>query len=500
MLADINTTRNKEKYPNFTSRIPKGIFSSPKEIPHLRCAICDRRMLSKGEVTSMSYGYRPLSPAELITQVKKETDNRLPHGVRFVRELLNSRGLNGLKKFYFENMDKTIDVSSEKIDRQIHKVLTQMMKIISKSPKKEERLPIPRIMKNINKRKSDLPKETEEFVDILSNYTATFPNLTIKQIIDNPTLYNYHSMFLNQQQSIHNEKNRQVRDNLRKISEKMPAGMKESLADLTDTAISISHNKSLSDELRRYKIASVYSEFLGGMKEGFVKRRIEKQINSIDLAHASGDYIFCRLHNTKDIDDQKIIDFIINPLKNTFEHVQLDSEGGTKDIENGIYLCTHCNQERGNMPYPDIIRVYPESPRNIQKQVSRLTTFIKKGALVGYETYPQGIKKTLKDFAGIDINIDRFLRDQKSILEKRLADNKETLVKVKALKIATELKRDNYVRQMEESGLKTNIFWKFAKTQSIISKYEKQIVEIQSHIYSDKTLLESMKQDLSKKN
>ena len=82
-----------------------------------------------------------------------------------------------------------------------------------------------------------------------------------------------------------------------------------------------------------------------------------------------------------------------------------------------IYMCANCNNGRSNRPYTIIEKVNHDFLGNIQKQISRIGSYITAGKInnrdYNYEYYPAKIKKRIKEYMDKDINIDTFLRNQK---------------------------------------------------------------------------------------
>ena len=59
---------------------------------------------------------------------------------------------------------------------------------------------------------------------------------------------------------------------------------------------------------------------------------------------------------------------LVKELQATWEHAKAKSNGGSNSINNLLVLCSKCNAERANLPYPFILRIHPDIAQNVQKQ------------------------------------------------------------------------------------------------------------------------------------
>jgi len=406
---DINNYKNNNI--TFKSRIPKGIFYDAKDIPRLRCAKCGKFMMSRNEEHILMYGIPLPSKEKIIDSIPKDLKQKAPYGYNFIWTEMVKNGTRYINKLFNQNKNTIIEGQSIKQSKQIKEILKFLKSHFESTPI----LPANKIIKNLENKKSQYPKETAEFIDILFNYTKKYPKRSLTEILTDKKLYAHHdNLRLNQA--------KEYKISLKKHSFKMFKTIKnlpneeiEKLENLNETAYKIAEHKSISDKLRYYLIRYVYEDFLKNISDKKTKKSLEKQINLMPLAHASGDYIFCKAAKIKKINDKNIIKFINNPIRNTFEHVDLKSQGGSNDVSNGIYMCGYCNHERNNIPYPFLMKIFPDFIKNTHNQIIRLGTFIKKGTLIGYDTYPQNIKNTIKKVSGKDVKIEKFLKEQKKL-------------------------------------------------------------------------------------
>ena len=409
MLINTFTSQNCNSGLNYTSRLPKGVFYDAKDIPRLRCAKCNHHMISKAEQSAILYETESVSNEDIMKKIPSKQKKAMPEAVKYVWNVLKEKGIKGVTKLFFGyKIGETIAEKTEAENKQIHEVLESAYNTyigISRKP-----LPTKKVIKNLAKFREELPKENQELVDIITNYTKIYPNDSLAQIMRNKELYRYHDNIANAKMRLFNVPYAEHMEKMDKLAEKLPEEQKNKLLELNDSVSSIVRNKSTSERLKRELISEHYAELVDNISNKNIQRSLVSQINKMPLAEVTGDYLFCKLHRSKPTNTEDVVEFIVQPRKNTFEHVHARSKGGKDDVGNGIYMCRICNNERADHPYPTMMRVFPEFKDNIQKQVSRLGTFIKRGSLIGYDTYPQDIKSTMKEVSGEDISIKSFLK------------------------------------------------------------------------------------------
>ncbi|MDD3436912.1 MAG: hypothetical protein PHC64_07170 [Candidatus Gastranaerophilales bacterium] len=90
---------------------------------------------------------------------------------------------------------------------------------------------------------------------------------------------------------------------------------------------------------------------------------------------------------------------LILPAVSTFEHVRPKSDGGSKELRNGLAECFGCNNARGGMPLEQWVKLHPEMEDNYQYYIDTIISLINSNTLHMRENlhhYPRLIAETLR--------------------------------------------------------------------------------------------------------
>lgn len=97
---------------------------------------------------------------------------------------------------------------------------------------------------------------------------------------------------------------------------------------------------------------------------------------------------------------------LIQKRQATIEHIKPRGDGGADNVLNYALECAECNWERGNNSMLTQIEKNPKMPENVQKQINKIISLIKRGETQLGEKYLEGIKEAFCRESGGVIDLD----------------------------------------------------------------------------------------------
>ena len=160
--------------------------------------------------------------------------------------------------------------------------------------------------------------------------------------------------------------------------------------------------------------------------KGFVE--LSKQIPEKDIVEKMIKILKTLPNSTNDVDsyvvkysqrgNREIGQRLISPSLPSLDHIKVASKSGENEFYNLLVTCQKCNFERSNTPYSEWIKIHPEIPKHVQKNIDRIIKEINSGKLKNFDNYPKEIQKTLyKESKG------KIKLDISSLETKRLSSN-----------------------------------------------------------------------------
>jgi hypothetical protein len=97
---------------------------------------------------------------------------------------------------------------------------------------------------------------------------------------------------------------------------------------------------------------------------------------------------------------KELIERFISPAKATIEHIiplsPLQGDPKGRDLlTNYLIESAGVNNRRGSIPFWDLDKLYPDMPKNSQKNIDRIIELLNAGKLPGYGYYPKAMKQVL---------------------------------------------------------------------------------------------------------
>lgn len=382
---------------NFGYRLPKGLFNDVRNIPNMRCVICNKKMLTSNEVERIvkSFGLSAVKTLKSPDfQMFKSTDI-----YAHLYELAKKHPAKPLTTLMEKNKP-SLHISN--------KLFSTIYLIADK-----QNLPAGVSIKKIKKYYNLISPQNQKIINELDKYAEKYPDLTFAEIFNKNRIYNYH---LNKYiTSIKNNRinSKKLMYRIRKTANRLPVQEEQEVLQILQKLNKILLNYySKSDEATNYII---YSSFYTLAHTSMYKNTIDKiRKNAIKLPRKKRDIhafvVHCVENNT---DDKSMFKFILQDALSSFEHIQLKSKSGSRDKHNGLYDHRHCNNEGGNINLEMRINKDTSIAQHITNQCNKILTLLRTGHLEGYDSFPQ-IQDTLKTQTKglVTINLKRFYTEK----------------------------------------------------------------------------------------
>lgn len=441
-------SQNVSLKPSFGYRLPNDTFEDIRDIPKLHCAICGEAMLTQDDLNEFLLGFRPNSKRALNSKAISQYKDTNAYII--LKELSEKSPNKRLNKIVKEAEDKKI---FEKLDKDTIKDIKKIVKI-------SENLSIraPQAIKRFEKIRPMLGKEKNEVLDMLEIYSLKYPDESFSEIIQRPEVFKYHYNLKEKNEKAISLKKIKTLKKIKELSDTMSISDKRKVQVANNNAIEKINNVYLKTDIKQFLIEDIYTNLVKECTDKKTARKILKESKKLPYKNDEANKLIvdCAKAN---YDDHTILKIIAEDALSTFEHIKAKSKNGEDIKSNGIALHKHCNQERSNIPYPIFLKYKPEMKSNIQKQISKIITFINRDKLKEYDSYPIEVKETLIQETNnkIKINIKKYINykalQSQNKLDRALASLEENKKKYdiadKKLK-ETEKELEKIMQQVRE--------------------------------------------------
>ena len=402
--------KKRESQPSFGYNLPKHPVSDIREISHLTCACCGDTMIRPSKFNEFIQHFAANSKRaleNLSLEKYKETE-----AYKFLKGLAETNPRKTIRNL-MEMDDNKIKVQSLNQDEQLalSEILTAAEGVT---------LPAPKVMKIFKKYYDHFSDNTRALLDVMDKYSQSNPYKTFVEIFHNPEIIKTH------QESLEKFNKRSVMDRVSVFRELQSLhGFKPEdrkyLQQVNSNALAVFNSDYYQPHIKKAMVDNLYDNFTSSLEDENLRGNISQIIKGFSYEEPYVDKFI--LDSVKsDKSDMDIVKSISEELLATFEHVQLKSKDGTRAKANGIVLCKKCNSERSNVSYPLFLKFHPEMVENMQKQINRVVSFITNRKLIGYDSYPIDIKRTLLNNSDniLRINVRKFLKFHKQRAMKKL--------------------------------------------------------------------------------
>lgn len=408
-INNTNTNANNTHQPHFTA-LPKKAVSDIRNISHLPCACCGNTMINPIHFNEYLKFFIPNSKRALENQSLDKY--RSTQGFSF---LSNLSALNPKK-----NMRDIISLDS--VQTQIRNlppnIQIEVNEILSCSDKVTKNSAM--VMKKLSKYYNNFSDGTKKLLDVMEGYSSRYPYKTFFEIFNTPEIAQYHkeSMEAIKKQSLSSSINvfRQLQS-LKGLNFQD----KKQVQEINANVLAILNSDNYRPVIHKALVTNLYENWASNLANPSLHDDIMNIIKDIPYDNNYPNVFISNCVNNK-LTDLDIVKTISEELLATFEHILPKSQNGENIISNGIVLCRKCNKERSDLPYSFFLKFHPEMINNMQKQINKVISFIKNGKLIGYDSYPVDVKKTLlaQSDNKIKINIRKFLYHYDDVASKKL--------------------------------------------------------------------------------
>lgn len=461
---------------NFTGRLPDKVYTEIRDIPGLKCAFCDKDMLTNEQIKIFIKSFAAAS--------KNALENRT------MEPFWNTEAFNFLKQLSAKTPQKSISaiLNSPENAEKIKKLDPQFQFEVTQTALKAEAVTVkaPKVLQKLDKFYNNFSDETKEVINLLEIYSLKYPQNTFAEIFNKPEVQKYHSklyeLYLNQ----NSLQKRTVFKQLRDLSPELSTKEIRALQNTNSNVLSILNNEYCKPHIKKLLVEDLYKNFASQSSNKDIESKIMHIIKDLPYNVSPEDKFVneCVKNKSSDID---IVSMLVKELQATWEHAKAKSNGGSNSINNLLVLCSKCNAERANLPYPFILRIHPDIAQNVQKQINKIISFIIHGKLAGHEEYPIGIKNTVLTETNNIINLDikKYLKFREDKASKKLEKAQAALAgdEVKCKKAAEEI---------------SEIDTKLDELMSQIRKLKKQRHIIQKHLEENTASKQANEADVNK--
>ncbi|CDE88180.1 TPA: HNH endonuclease [Candidatus Gastranaerophilales bacterium HUM_20] len=465
-----------ENKQTFTGRLPDRVFSEIRDIPKLGCAFCECDMLTNEQVKVFLKSF--------VASAKNALNNKA------LEPFVNTEAYNIVKELSGKYPGKSVhEVLSIPENTQIIKKLTPHQQLdVTRIALASDKVSVkaPKVMQKLDKYFENFSDETKQVINLMEIYSIKYPQNTFAEIFNKPEVVKYHSklyeLYINQ----NSLQKRNIFKQLRDLSPELSAKDIKALQNTNSNVLSILNNEYCKPHIKKLLVEDMYKNFASQSSNKDIEPKIMNIIKELPYSVSPEDKFVndCVKNKSTDID---IISQIVKELQATWEHAKAKSNGGSNSIDNLLVLCSKCNAERANLPYPFLMRIHPNIKENVQKQINKIISYLIHGKLKGHEDYPIGIKKTMLTETNNMINLDisKYLK----IREERAA---KQLEKAQAALLGDEIKCNNAGAEIAEIDSKLD------ELMSQLRKLKKQRHIIEKHFEESTASKEVNETDVKK--
>jgi len=442
---------------------------SVKAISGINCAKCGKKMLSRPEKEDF-YSKVTITSSEFLQT--PEFANANPKIQKAFISMAEAYPDIPLFTIYGENKAKPAVKglkSAEKIE--LYKIILNANQEL-KEPKE-----VIKHLVALKKNFPEMPKHFADFIDLASRYSKQYPNAGLIEIFKKPEIIEIHRKLAADSTMKMKKKIDKTLENIEKLGKKLPAEEREKLERLNQIYIAQNRTNSEIKSLPRTgRLYRSYNHFIQGIKDKNLAEKIRKELNKFPqekfldvhhfIMHLQTEEMQDKLltlavkqgldkwHSgidinkiqekikVKELSDKNIVDYIVDSISSTFEHMVPAKDGGSNLEHNGLFFCTDCNFERKTLSYQSMVQLFPDFAKNINAQIQQIIALIKDGQLPEYveqDTLVK-IKETLKKLTTgqVIVDIKDYLDFRKNSVEAQFKEASEQLQTAKEKSLSDE--------------------------------------------------------------
>lgn len=418
--------------PNFTGRLPNKVYTEIRDIPGLRCAFCDKEMLTNEQVK--------LFLKSFAAAAKNALENKT------MEPFWNTEAFDFLNRLSAKMLQKSISaiLNVPENAEKIKNLNPQFQFEVTQAALTAEKVTVkaPKVMQKFDKFYNNFSDDTKEVINMLEIYSLKYPQNTFAEIFNKPEVQKYHSKLYELYLKQNSMQKRTVFKRLRDLSPELSSKDIRALQNTNSNVLSILNNEYYKPHIKKLLVEDLYNNFAEQSSNKDIRPKLMSIIKDLPYTVSPEDKFVndCVKNKNSDMD---IVSLLVKELQATWEHAKAKSNGGSNNINNLLVLCSKCNAERANLPYPFLLRIHPDIAQNVQKQINKIISFIIHGKLAGYEDYPVGIKQTMLNETNNIINLDirKYLKFREDKASKKLEKAQAALAgdEIKCKKAAEEI-------------------------------------------------------------
>ena len=400
---------NQQNNTNFKSAYTKS-YQSIKAIKGTTCACCGKEMIDAIDITkAFSAVSKPLSKMLLSGKFNSWSDKLpiLSTLVKFAQKFPN----DSFDKIFISSHENFKELSSAILatlpdndptasHRDLLNVRDQLINDF-----RSELKPARTTLKRFKTFRDKLKDKEKEIFDLLEYYADLNPRATLKEIINDPKILNFHKD-IHIKHRIKNERIRNLHFNrIDKMIAKENPDAVEFFAEVRERGMQILL-RDFDPEANLPNLKNLYKEALKQNGCERITNRVMDELKQMPIENIIADSFF-GYAALKQLNDGEILEELLIPSYKTFEHIKARSTGGEDKAENGILLCKKCNFARSSIDYREFLEYHPYMPYHTQKQILQISDAILKGRVDGTSRYwPFQVATTLRENSGEKLNPD----------------------------------------------------------------------------------------------
>lgn len=431
-MNKFNPTKQISFEPSFASRLPNRVYYNVKNIPNLRCASCDEVMLTYKEIQEIEKSFN--LPAKEIFDSGLLSDYEDSEVYKFI--------LSWAKRYPKRTIDGILAIPD--VQREINALKSSERKKMSQIAKisRQQYLCSSKFVKKLEKYSGAFKDEKKELYNCLKYYANKYPQNTFSEIFQKPEVHEFHLQAKKHERAMYSAVVNNVFYKVNQMAESFDNHDYNLYIQAVDASNAVLNKHDYDSKTKKQYVLYRYYIKLKGCHNQKLVKKIMRHLNNLPETSSAHDAIIA-----KQVTDKELLKVFLNGLQISYDHVKAKIYKGDDLQGNGIYLCRHCNNKRGSLSYPFLFHKNPDMPKFIQKQVSRLISFITHKKLKGYDYYPLNIKETLFEESKkrLNLNIDNYLKFQKANSNILLENAQKGCDKISSDLCPTELDYDEFI-------------------------------------------------------
>lgn len=296
----------------------------------------------------------------------------------------------------------------------------------------------------INSSSIQLDKDVFKLLQI---YAQKYPRKTFSEIFHLPDVYKHHKqkkyLLRAENYATHNYHFQNIANLVKKHDEEYFAEIQQQAKEIL--------TKKLDDNVKRIELKELYYKALKQKGCLNLLDKVMKEIDGLPMTLANADSFLVYFADKK-FNDGFLLNAVIENHTSTFEHLFASSKGGADNINNGVVLCQHCNETRGNGSYERLIKAYPKAPINFHRQMLHVIKNIEAGNLPKiFDSYPIKVLPVIKHHTAERVNLEIPVRDySKRLARRKQKEFDKTQNKLEQLKVE-ETEENNRILELEKA-------------------------------------------------